>query len=530
MSRRPFRGPIRRPAAFGSLEAMRKLLMAALTAVPLALGGPTPAAGAPVVGCAALTGVAVPGGRIASAALSAVRGNEFCEVHGAFAPGTRFTIKLPTSGWTGQYVQQGCSGLCGSVPELDLPPAGFGCAAAVAGKLALAASDSGHRGSDAEPATWGADPRLRAEFGLASEHKLAGVATAVLRAYYGRGPAHRYFDGCSTGGRQGLILAQRWPADFDGILAGAPASNLAPLSGLFDPWLVRRNTGADGAQILSREQLPALHAAVTRACGEVIADPRQCGFRPASLRCPPGQHRPSCLTGAQVAAVTAFYRGPADRAGRSLFSGGVPYGSELTWTWFIGAAGTRPADTDAGTIALNYLRYLAYPVNPPASYSLDDVRFDRSTLDRLNVVGDALYHANNPDLSAFRARGGKLIMYHGWADGVIPPWSTIDYYRAVERRAGGFAPAQTFSRLYLIPAAYHCLFGPDLREVTEIAVPELLTPLMEWVESGVAPGEIGVPTVTATPEPELVRYLTVQPHDALAPVRAAPGSLNPDLL
>jgi hypothetical protein len=287
---------------------------------------------------------------------------------------------------------------------------------------------------------------------------------------------------------------------------------------VFNPWLVRHNTAADGGQILSAEKLPALHAAVARACGEVINDPRQCGFRPASLRCPSGADRPTCLTGAQVAAVKAFYRGPVDRAGRSLFNGGVPYGSELTWTWFIGPAYTRPAATDAAVIALNYLRYLAYPVNPPPTYSLDDVRFDRATVDRLSVVGDALYRADNPDLAAFRARGGKLILYHGWADGVIPPWSTIDYYRAVERRAGGFTRAQSFSRLYLIPAGYHCLFGPDLHRVTEIGVPELLTPLMDWVESGVAPGELEVPTITATNPPDLVRYLTVQPFDALAPV------------
>ncbi|GAA3351729.1 tannase/feruloyl esterase family alpha/beta hydrolase [Amorphoplanes nipponensis] len=502
------------------------LLLAALTAVPLALGAPAAPPGAPVIGCAALSRVDLPGVRIASAGPATIRGNEFCVVRGHFAPGTSFTLKLPTGGWTGQYVQQGCSGLCGSVPELDVPPVGYGCAPALAGKLALAASDSGHRGADTEPATWGADPRLRVEFGLTSEHKLAGVATAVLRAYYGAEPTHRYFDGCSTGGRQGLMLAQRYPADFDGILAGAPASNPAVLSGLLNPWLVRSNTGADGTQVLTSEKLPALHAAVAGACGEVIEDPRRCGFRPDSLRCPPGVDRPGCLTGAQVAAVTAFYRGPTDRAGRSLSNGGVPYGSELTWTWFTGPAGTRPDGTDAATIALNYLRYLAYPVNPPATYSLADVRFDRAARDRLAVVGDALYRAEDPDLGAFRARGGKLIMYHGWADGVIPPWSTIDYYRAVERRAGGFARAQAFSRLYLIPAGYHCLFGPDVRRVTEIGVPELLTPLLDWVENGVAPGEIGVPTVTAQPEPELVRYLTVTPFDALAPVRAAPGGLN----
>jgi feruloyl esterase len=230
----------------------------------------------------------------------------------------------------------------------------------------------------------------------------------------------------------------------------------------------------------------------------------------------------SCLTRAQVGAVTAFYRGPTDERGRSLYNGGMPYGSELAWQGQFVMTSGSPADGNAARIALNYLRYLAYPHNPPATYSLADVRFTTDTFDRLNVVGDALYHANDPDLSAFRAHGGKIIMYHGWQDASIPPFSTVDYYAAVQRRGGSSA----FARLYMIPAGYHCLFGPEPDEhPSEIGVPDFLTPLMDWVERGTAPvGTVPVPTVSS--DFQLVRYLEVTPFDALAPVHAAPGSLN----
>jgi len=504
---------------------MIRSMTAVLAAVPMMLVGLPASAGtgAPTTSCTALAATRPAAATVTSArTVTNVRGQEFCEVRGVIRPQTRFTVMLPTSGWTGQYVQQGCSGLCGSVPALDLPLFGFGCPAALDGKLVLAADDTGHAGSaeGTEPATWGADPRLRLEFGLLSEHHLRQVADQVMTDYYGHGPAHRYFDGCSTGGRQGLILAQRFPADFDGILAGAPAGNLGPLS-LLNAWVAVRNTDPAGRQILGPDKLPVLHAAVVRACGEVIQDPRRCGFQPASLACPPGVDRPSCLTRAQVGVVTAAYRGPTDADGRNLYNGGLPYGSELGWRdQFVVTSGS-PEDGNAARIALNYLRYLAYPQNPPASFTLHDVRFTKSTFDRLNVLGDAVYNANDPDLAAFRARGGKIIIYHGWADPSIPPFSTTDYYAAVQRRGG----SQAFTRLYMIPAGHHCLFGPEPSTTpSEIGIPEFLTPLMDWVERGVAPAEINVRTITM--DGDLVRDLDVAPFDALAPVPAPPHSLN----
>ena len=495
---------------------MIRRLLVVLAAVPLALGGVSAAAHRPAsLNCAGLTTAHVPQATVTSTATA----DGYCQVQGVLLPATHFTVKLPVSGWTGEYVQQGCGGLCGAVPDLGFPLFGFSCPAALAKTLAVAADDTGHTGdpAGAQPATWGADPRARIEWGLTSEHRLRLASDTLITAYYGYAPRYRYFDGCSTGGRQGLNLAQRFPADFDGILAGAPSSNEAPLV-LLQAWLAVSNTDAHGNQILGPEKIKPLHDAVVKACGEVIEDPRRCGFQPSSLRCPPGVDRPTCLTPAQVAAVVAFYRGPD-----GLYNGGMPYGSELGWIdQFVVRSGS-PLDGNAGKIAFTYLKYLGYPTVLPDSFKLTDVRFTKATFDRLNLIGDALYNANDPDLSAFRAHGGKLIMYHGWADPSIPPFSTVDYYRAVQERGG----ADAYTRLYMIPAGYHCLFGPESDDPSEIGVPELLQPLLDWVERGTAPGAIDVPTVSADLT-QVVRDLNVTPFDALAPVPAAPGSLNAD--
>jgi pimeloyl-ACP methyl ester carboxylesterase len=477
---------------------MFQFLAAALVAVPLLVGAPS----APGATCGDLAGERLAGATVTSAAVVTNRiDNEYCEVKGVIAPQTHFTVELPTAGWTGEYVQQGCSGLCGSVPELVAPLFGFSCTAAQAGQLVLAADDSGHTGTGPADARWGADPKLREVFGLTSEHSLNLVATATMRAFYGHGPTYRYFDGCSTGGRQALNLAQRYPDDFDGILAGAPALDLARLD-LVNAWVVTHNIGPDGRQILGPDKMPALIAAVGRKCGAIVQDPRGCGFQPSSLRCPPGVDNAGCLTKAQVGAVTAFY------------AAGVPKGSESSWVnQFVDPNG-NPRNTLSGQIGTGYFQYLAYPHNPPAGFDLADVRFTRAELARLEVVAQRIYNADNPDLSRFRAHGGKLIMYHGWADASIPPAMTLGYYAAVERRAGGFAAAQRFSRLYMVPGGNHCLFGPDPITPTEIGYVEFLTPLMDWVERGTAPGTLDAPTIDAA-DYHVVRDVTIKPFDAL---------------
>jgi len=273
---------------------------------------------------------------------------------------------------------------------------------------------------------------------------------------------------------------------------------------------------------------------VIAACGNahgIITDPRQCGFNPAFIQCPPGQDTNACLTPAQVRAVREFYRGPVDKRGRSLYNGGLPYGSELYWTDnFVQPASdtAAPADTFDAAIALNYLKYMAFRHNPPNRFTLADVKFTDTEFRKLNRLGDAIYNANNPDLHAFAARGGKLILYHGWADQSIPPWSTLDYYAAVERASGGFRASQAFSRFYMIPGAYHCLYTPDPAATSGIGSinrADFLSPLISWVQHRTAPGTIQANTFSLITYKITLRQ-KVRPYNALAPVAPAPGSLN----
>lgn len=476
---------------------------------------------APRVDCASLarmdlTGVPGAPARITSAADTTNNGLAYCAVGGYIAPQTAFRVLLPRTTWEGDYLQEGCGGFCGSVTVSVQPQAAVGCAPAINGAFVLASDDQGHEAAVTDGIWAAQDPALRVVFGYTSEHSLALVAKAITAGYYGQRPAHSYFDGCSDGGHEALALAQRYPTDFNGILAGAPANNWAPLLGVFQTWAARANMDATGHQILATDKLPALHAAVMKVCANsdgIIVDPRTCTFDPSSIACPQGVDTADCLTPAQVTTVRNEYRGPTDPAGRNLFDGGEPYGSELAWAgWLVGSPGdsNAPADTVAGQFGLNYLKYMAYWKNPPQSFTIRDFPFTDASYEKLAPLG-GIYNATDPDLRAFRDHGGKLILYHGWADQAIPPFATIDYYRALEREMGGFTAAQQFSRLYMVPGAYHCLGGGD-----PSVSGDLLTPLLTWVEHGTAPDALTFSVLSqtvGTPQ----HTLTVAPFDALRP-------------
>lgn len=513
---------------------------AVASAVGSAVGGGTYGI-APKINCSALAGMdfsGVPDAPsvvvAASPTTDTVAGTPrtYCGVWGYISPQTYFGIKLPVSGWLGDYVQEGCGGFCGSTNLNDVPATSSGCPIVNNGQVAVATDDEGHLTGTDTDGLWGQhDLALRQVFGRTSEHSMAQVAKAIMARYYGRGPVYSYFDGCSDGGREALMLAQRYPDDFNGIIAGSPAGNFAPLM-LYQAWLARSNTDAAGHQVLGAEKLPALHAAVIRACGDangIVDNPTVCSFDPATIACPPKVDTPNCLTPAQVDTVRALYRGPTDAAGQSLYNGGEPYGSELAWTFWLVRPATdpvAPADTVAGLFALNYFRYLAFWPNPPANTGLADIQFTEQMFAQLSVLGGQLYDANDPDLSAFRAHGGKLLLYHGLADQAIPPWSTMDYYAAVERVAGGFAASQQFSRLYLVPGGYHCLSGlPPASGPSPSATVDFLTPLMNWVEHGQAPTAISTQIPPPTGQGGNITE-TVPPFDALIPVSAVPGGLN----
>jgi feruloyl esterase len=296
----------------------------------------------PVVTCAAmrtapLSGVADRPVHITTAAEEKdSQGRGYCKVEGYVEPAVRFELRFPVSGWTQRYVQIGCGGLCGSI-NLRLDDHIAGCSPAANGELALGATDMGHEGG--MDGSWAADnAQAQIDFAYRGQHVTAVVAKALIKHYYGRPARFAYFSGCSDGGREALVEAQRFPQDFNGVTAGAPALNFTVQNSFYHAWNALSNTGPDGKPILTTDRLPLLHAAVLAACDAqdgvkdgVIADPRGCHFDPASMQCRNGQDRAQCLSATEVEATRRIYAGAHDTAGRKLLAGPVMPGAELDW-------------------------------------------------------------------------------------------------------------------------------------------------------------------------------------------------------
>lgn len=459
---------------------------------------------------------------------------EYCEVYGLISSQIQFKLWLPTAGWNERYLQVGCGGYCGSTDPSEQ------CYTGLTENFAVGFDNSGHLGGapvGGGDALWGYDNMgLRADFGYRSEHVTAQVAKAIVAAFYGQDPQYSYYFGCSNGGRQALQEAQRWPEDFDGIIAGAPAAIQAPLNGEYEPWNGLANTDADGNLILQQAQFQLLNDAALANCDAAdgledgqITDPRRCGFDPGVLLCEEGVAPPAadlgalppptgtlpagalppltatvamtdaavaglpplgqtatttatCLTQAQLDAARKLYSGPVTEGGEALYPGHQAVGSELGWPQFL--AGFFPGMPPmASTIGSGYLKYLAFPVSPEPSFTLNDWVFDLAGFDSLREMGE-VYNATNPDLSAFVDRGGKLILYHGWADPAISPYGTLAYYQAVLDTMGGLEETQQSARLFMVPGMFHCSGGNAPSSF------DLLGPIQAWVEEGVAPDQI----------------------------------------
>ena len=287
----------------------------------------------------------------------------YCEVRGTIAPANTIVVRLPVNGWTQRYVQAGCGGLCGSA-NINYPQAAT-CPPIADGTVASATTDMGHQGQPS--GSWAAgDPQAQIDFSYRGVHVTAQAAKALIAAY---------------GGREGLMEAQRFPEDFDGIAAGAPANNMAVQNGFHHAWNVLANKDANGDFILLAGKLPLIHTAVPAACDEldrvrdgVIDDPRLCDFDPATLKCRTGQDSSACLSDAEAAVVRRPHDGAVDAQGRRLeVVISHEWGSELDWTLFVPTAQGQTVGSE--NIALSYLRYLVDPNNPKPNYQLSDLKF-----------------------------------------------------------------------------------------------------------------------------------------------------------
>ncbi len=470
---------------------------------------------APVMECAAVAQLDLSGATDAAVTIQSAAvvttgaPAPYCAVQGTIAPANTFVMRLPTEGWTQRYLQTGCGGLCGSA-TINTTAAGT-CPPVADGTIASATTDMGHQGQP--DGSWAAgNPQAQIDFAYRGVHDTSQVARAIIAQFYGKQPAYSYFDGCSDGGREALMEAQRYPEDFDGIVAGAPANDLVVQNTVHHAWNVLANRDA-GGPILLAGKLPLIHDAVVAACDKLdgvadglLDDPRRCHFDPASLLCAPGQDAAACLTEAEAGVVRRLHDGATDAQGRRLEQRiSHEWGSELDWTLFVPAAPGQA--TFSETIALSFLRYLAtFNVANP-NYQLSDFQFTVPNF--WQTVQTSVYMAaTDPDLRPFAGHGGKLLLWHGWSDQHITPQSTLEYYEAMRDLMGAEA-VESFAKLYLFPGVAHCSggLGPDTFDV--------LTPVMAWVETGTPPGEVVASkiengTVTRTrpvfPYPAVARY------------------------
>jgi len=411
----------------------------------------------------------------------------FCRVAATLNPSSDSDIKIevwfPVEGWNGKYRGQGNGGFAGSI--------GFDAmAAAIKLGYATAGTDTGHTGNDASWAL--GHPEKVVDFGWRAIHEMTVKAKTLIQEYYGSGPKQSYFSSCSNGGREALMEAQRFPADYDGIIAGAPANYWTRL---LSAGMLMQGVILEGDGYIPASKLPAITARVMAACDAqdgvtdgLLNDPRQCQFDPAVLTCK-GADSDTCLTEAQVRALKAIYAGARDARGRLYFPGYPPGSEDAGWSaWITGAMPRRSTGFFFGS------QFFTNMIYEKADWDYRTFKFAEDSKLAETKMAAAL-NSIDPNLKAFKARGGKLIMYHGWNDPAIPALNTIDYFLSVEKRMGQ-RDSESFLRLFMAPGMAHCGGGPGPNAFgaggSGSADPErnMYRALEQWVEQGIAPARI----------------------------------------
>ena len=394
----------------------------------------------------------------------------FCRIAATLTPVADSEIKievwLPESGWNGKLLSVGNGAWAGTISYPAM-------ATALRGGYATASTDTGHTGNNPNFIT--GHPEKVIDFGYRAVHEMTVTAKAAIVSYYGNAPKYSYWNGCSTGGRQALMEAQRYPNDYDGILAGAPAIYASRLQGM-QVW-ASQTVHKDEASYIPPNKYPAIHAAVLQQCDAldgvkdgVLEDPTKCKFDPKVLICKEGDSA-SCLTAPQVEAASKLYAGPRTRTGQPLFPGLQP-GSENGWNTL---AGPQPM-----SLATDIYKYLVF-TNPNWDYKTINPETDFALAEK--AIANTM-DATNANLKPFTDRGGKLIMYHGWNDPGIPPMNSVQYYKNATDALGGTSKSMNSIRLFMIPGMNHCQGGDGTDRFDGVAA------LAQWVEGGKAPDQI----------------------------------------
>jgi feruloyl esterase len=413
----------------------------------------------------------------------------FCRVSATLKPSSDSEIKIevwmPAEGWNGKLQSVGNGAWAGTISYPAM-------ATALAAGYAAASTDTGHSGNN--PDFIPDHPEKVVDFAYRAVHELTWASKAIIAAYYGDGPQYSYWNGCSTGGRQAMAEAQRFPADYDGIIAGAPANYTTKLQGS-QVW-TSAMTHKDEAGYIPPAKYAAIHKAALDQCDAldgvkdgVIEDPTRCRFDAKVIECK-GEDGPSCLTAPQVELARKVYAGPG-------FFPGLEPGSEMGWSTL---SGPKPMD-----LAVEVYKYLVFQ-DPKWDYltfnpEADVARADKTISSAMNSV--------NPDLKPLFTRGGKLLQYHGWADPGIAPGSSVNYYKSVLDAMGGKAKVNDQYRLFMVPGMGHCGGGDGTSTF------DMVSALDEWVVQRKAPDKIvaskvvnGAPVRTRPlcPYPQVATY------------------------
>jgi feruloyl esterase len=422
----------------------------------------------------------------------------FCRVAGVIAPAIRFEVWLPeVADWNGKLQGVGNGGVAGSIAEASL-------AMGVNRGYAAVSSNLGHDGNAIDFRFAVGHPELVADWGYRATHAMTVTAKQIVAAYYGKAPTRSYFTGCSGGGRQGLMEAQRFPADYDGIVAGDPTADFTRLT------LGGRLWGAiatlkEPASYIPASKIPAIARATAAACADshgVIDDPRGCRFDAATLLCKTAE-TDDCLTKPQVAALKSVYAGAINAKGEQIFPGYLPGGELGPGGWASYLSGDAPKHSGQFRYADAFARYMVMENPDYDSLSFDFDRDMPKAIAKLSPTIDAA----DPDLSGFDKHGGKLIQYHGWSDPGVSPLSSVNYYEKVERTMK--VDPMSFYRLFMVPGMQHCVGGPGADHF------DALSALEQWVEQGEAPDQIVAAHMTGgkidwtrplCPYPEVARW------------------------
>jgi hypothetical protein len=401
----------------------------------------------------------------------------FCRVAGEIHPvedsEIAFEVWIPSSGWNGKFLGVGNGGFAGTI--------GYGgLATAIRHGYAAASTDTGHRAPAGPPnASWAlGHPQKIIDFGYRAIHETAVNGKAIVAAFYGSAVQRSYFNGCSNGGRQALMEAQRYPEDYDGIVAGAPANYWTHLltEALWDLQAL-----SQPGSYIPAAKLPAIEGAVVAACDTldgvkdgVIDDPTRCHFDPSTLLCK-GADSDACLTAPQAEALRKLYAGPGPR----IFPGHAPGGESGPGGWSAWVTGAAPEKSLSFSFGTQFFKNMVFD---DADWDYHTFNLDRDVKEAdKKMAGDL--NATDADLKPFAHRGGKLILYHGWSDAAIPPYNTINYYNRIVEKLKAKETAG-FVRLYMVPGMQHCGGGPGPNTF------DMNPPIEAWVEHGVPPGPI----------------------------------------